>query len=62
MILGPGLNVLHPPEVLIDHPMHHGHLPCGPLLSLVVTREVLFDMTVRACYPEGTSITVVHDT
>src|SRR2546426_12623226 len=42
--------ILHFVESLIDHSMHESHLACRSLRSLVVAREILFDVTVGTAY------------
>ena len=44
------LNILHPPELIVDHSMHHGHFAGGSLFTLAVTGEVLCDVAVGAGY------------
>src|SRR5262249_49876397 len=55
------LEVLHLPQPLIDHPMHHGHLAGGALGPLRIAREIFLDVTVRAANPESLAVTEVHD-
>ena len=55
------LNVLHLPELLVDHPVHDGHFSGGSLLTLAVTGEVLGAVTVGAGYAEGAAVSSIHN-
>src|SRR5215470_5983623 len=55
------LEVLHLGELIVDHPMHRGHLAGGSLWSLVVAREVLYDVAVRARDAQSVAVSEIHD-
>src|SRR5260370_7327869 len=60
-VLRIALQVLHLCKLLIDHPVHRGHFTGGALGSLVVAREILFDVTMQARHTERPPVAGFHD-
>src|SRR5260370_21994194 len=60
-VLRIALQVLHLCKLLIDHPVHRGHFTGGALGSLVVAREILFDVTMQARHTERPAVAGFHD-